>query len=430
MRLLSAGVAGRVALSSPDGPHIIPVNYSVVDDAVVLRTSPYSVLGTHGRDTVLAFEVDQFDYERRHGWSVVARGRADVVTDPAEIAQIRATWEPRPWAGGSRNLYLRLRWVADQRSPDRLPRRPGRDAAGAPGRLTALVHTEPVPGDENSLPTSTRALLEAVTAISSDLDLHSVLERIVRAATELTGRQVRRAGGDRQRRLPRRVRHDRADRGGAGPDRRPAPRPRHPRPPHPPPGADPARRPRQAPAVGRLPAEPSADGLVPGRAGPDPRHRLRQPLPDREGRRAVVHPAGPAPRRGARGHGRLRDRQRPRVRPQRAPPPVAGGVRRAVGGHAATDRGRPGPGARSPGPPGRCRGRCAGGGAARWRTASRSTRSPPTRRRRSDAEHAVGGAHRRRRGPTWTPSPSTPSSATSTRRWCRCARTWSPAGSW
>jgi signal transduction histidine kinase len=44
-----------------------------------------------------------------------------------------------------------------------------------------------VPGDENSLPTSTRALLEAVTAISSDLDLHSVLERIVTAATELTG---------------------------------------------------------------------------------------------------------------------------------------------------------------------------------------------------------------------------------------------------
>jgi signal transduction histidine kinase len=43
-----------------------------------------------------------------------------------------------------------------------------------------------VPGDENSLPTSTRALLEAVTAISSDLDLHAVLERIVKAATELT----------------------------------------------------------------------------------------------------------------------------------------------------------------------------------------------------------------------------------------------------
>ncbi|WP_133059039.1 MULTISPECIES: GAF domain-containing protein [unclassified Nocardioides] len=43
-----------------------------------------------------------------------------------------------------------------------------------------------MPGDENTLPTSTRALLDAVTAISSDLELHSVLERIVKAATHLT----------------------------------------------------------------------------------------------------------------------------------------------------------------------------------------------------------------------------------------------------
>lgn len=111
VRLLSAGVTGRVALSSPDGPHIIPVNYAVVDDAVIVRTSPYSVLGTHGRDAVLAFEVDQFDHERHHGWSVVARGRAEVLTDPAEIAYVRETWEPRPWAGGVRGVYLRLRWV-------------------------------------------------------------------------------------------------------------------------------------------------------------------------------------------------------------------------------------------------------------------------------------------------------------------------------
>ena len=46
-----------------------------------------------------------------------------------------------------------------------------------------MQHTGRVPGDENNLPTSTRALLEAVTAISSDLDLHAVLERIVQAAT-------------------------------------------------------------------------------------------------------------------------------------------------------------------------------------------------------------------------------------------------------
>jgi uncharacterized protein len=109
-RLLRSGVGGRVALCSPNGPHIVPVNHSVVDDAVIMRTSPYSVLGTYGRDSMLAFEVDQFDHERQRGWSVVARGRAEAIIQPEELDHIRETWEPRPWAAGARSLFLRLRW--------------------------------------------------------------------------------------------------------------------------------------------------------------------------------------------------------------------------------------------------------------------------------------------------------------------------------
>lgn len=109
--LLRSCVTGRVALSGPTGPHIVPVNYSVVDGAVVLRTSPYSLLGTYGRDTTLAFEVDQTDHEYQRGWSVVARGRGEVVTDPDEIDHIERTWGPRPWASGSRGLHLRMRWT-------------------------------------------------------------------------------------------------------------------------------------------------------------------------------------------------------------------------------------------------------------------------------------------------------------------------------
>lgn len=110
-RLLRAGVVGRVALTTPDGPHIVPVNYSVVDDTVVFRTTPYSVLGTYGRNAQLAFEVDHFDYEYATGWSVVARGRTDAVLDADEVQRINQEWRPRPWASGSRNLYLALRWT-------------------------------------------------------------------------------------------------------------------------------------------------------------------------------------------------------------------------------------------------------------------------------------------------------------------------------
>ena len=95
VRLLRAGVVGRVAITTPDGPHIIPINYSVVDDAIVVATSPYSALGTYGDGIVVAFEIDRFDYETHTGWSVVVRGRAQAVTDPDELrrlnAELRAT---------------------------------------------------------------------------------------------------------------------------------------------------------------------------------------------------------------------------------------------------------------------------------------------------------------------------------------------------
>jgi nitroimidazol reductase NimA-like FMN-containing flavoprotein (pyridoxamine 5'-phosphate oxidase superfamily) len=108
--LLRTEVVGRLALSTPGGPHVIPINYSVVDDAIIVRTSPYSLLGTYGRDSRLAFEIDQLDHEHHRGWSVVARGRAELVTDPTELERIRAVWQPHPWAAGSREVHLRIRW--------------------------------------------------------------------------------------------------------------------------------------------------------------------------------------------------------------------------------------------------------------------------------------------------------------------------------
>jgi uncharacterized protein len=110
LELLSAGLVGRVAMCTPMGPHIVPVNYGVVDDCVVLRTSPYSVLGSHARGSALALEIDQFDYERQRGWSVVAHGRAEAVTSAEELSHIKNVWEPRAWAAGQRNVYLRMRW--------------------------------------------------------------------------------------------------------------------------------------------------------------------------------------------------------------------------------------------------------------------------------------------------------------------------------
>lgn len=108
--LLFQAVVGRVAMCTPTGPRIVPVNYRVDGESVLFRTSPYSTLGTYGRDARLAFEVDHLDHEYQNAWSVVALGRAELLEDPEEIAALRETSPPRPWAGGERHLYLRLRW--------------------------------------------------------------------------------------------------------------------------------------------------------------------------------------------------------------------------------------------------------------------------------------------------------------------------------
>lgn len=107
--LLRAGVTGRVAVSTPKGPHILPVNYSVVGEHVVFRTSPYSILGTHAHRTTVAFETDTFDHARQRGWSVLVRGRAEVINDAAMLESIHRIWPPRPWAAGQRNLHIGVR---------------------------------------------------------------------------------------------------------------------------------------------------------------------------------------------------------------------------------------------------------------------------------------------------------------------------------
>lgn len=110
LELLAGGVLGRVAMSTPMGPRIVPLNYAMYDDSIVFRTTPYSEVGTYGWNTDLAFEIDHLDYDKHQGWSVVAIGRAELIEDPDELHAIRSGWDPTPWAGGRRHLYIRLRW--------------------------------------------------------------------------------------------------------------------------------------------------------------------------------------------------------------------------------------------------------------------------------------------------------------------------------
>lgn len=108
--LLVGGVVGRVAVCTAAGPRILPVNYSVIEEQIVFRTHPHTVLGTYAWNRRIAFEVDNVDYPDHRGWSVVAHGPGRLIEDPDLLALIRAFRDPRPWVPGPRLVYVGLRW--------------------------------------------------------------------------------------------------------------------------------------------------------------------------------------------------------------------------------------------------------------------------------------------------------------------------------
>ena len=80
--MATAGI-GRLVWVDADGPVAVPVNIAVSDGAVVVRTAAYSAMAREVDDSRVALEVDDLDHETRTGWSVLVRGVARVLFEPA-----------------------------------------------------------------------------------------------------------------------------------------------------------------------------------------------------------------------------------------------------------------------------------------------------------------------------------------------------------
>ncbi|WP_406164756.1 helix-turn-helix domain-containing protein [Streptomyces sp. NBC_00996] len=105
--LLSTHGVGRIAVPTVSGPVVVPVNYSVVDGAIVFRTEPGSTPSLASGCQV-AFEVDRIDDAFSRGWSVLVRGRARTVTDPDEVRRLTDRACSAPWVGGRRDQWVRI----------------------------------------------------------------------------------------------------------------------------------------------------------------------------------------------------------------------------------------------------------------------------------------------------------------------------------
>jgi nitroimidazol reductase NimA-like FMN-containing flavoprotein (pyridoxamine 5'-phosphate oxidase superfamily) len=96
-----------VAVIDDRGPAVFPVNFVLDRHMVVFRTDEGTKLDAACRGSRVAFEIDGTDTSARTGWSVMVRGEAVEVTDPAELARVRRL-PLDPWAPGAKAHYVRI----------------------------------------------------------------------------------------------------------------------------------------------------------------------------------------------------------------------------------------------------------------------------------------------------------------------------------
>ncbi|EXG79741.1 pyridoxamine 5'-phosphate oxidase family protein [Cryptosporangium arvum] len=107
LALLASVPVGQVVFNARALPEILPVNFRVDGDSVVLSVASGSVLARVSDGTVLAFHADRVDETSRTGWSVTVVGRVSEVTDEAERARIRAL-PLQSWTSDERDHVLRI----------------------------------------------------------------------------------------------------------------------------------------------------------------------------------------------------------------------------------------------------------------------------------------------------------------------------------
>lgn len=114
LRLAAGAAVGRIGFTGRYGPVVLPVNFKLIDGAVVFRTDNESALeedlrtGITDAEYRVAFEIDEIDRTARTGWSVMIQGAAHYVEEPKERAAAAAA-RIDPWVGGEKDVYIRIR---------------------------------------------------------------------------------------------------------------------------------------------------------------------------------------------------------------------------------------------------------------------------------------------------------------------------------
>ncbi len=126
LALMRTATIGRVGVSADALPTILPVNFLLDGDRIVIRSGRGAKMTAALDEAVVAFEVDDFDPVSHAGWSVVVTGVANAVTDPEELEALESA-PLRRWAptGDDQFVSISTEFVAGRRLGEvrRPPRR-------------------------------------------------------------------------------------------------------------------------------------------------------------------------------------------------------------------------------------------------------------------------------------------------------------------
>jgi len=105
--LLAAATIGRVGLSMDALPVVLPVNYTVFDGSILIRSTDGAKLTSAWRGSVVAFEIDGYDPVAHTGWSVLVQGTARVLNAPTELAEAHQQ-ALLPWAHPDEGSFVAI----------------------------------------------------------------------------------------------------------------------------------------------------------------------------------------------------------------------------------------------------------------------------------------------------------------------------------
>lgn len=98
---------GRVAINVDGIPRVFPVNYALLGDSIIFRSDEGTKVVAASRRALVSFEIDDDNPLYHTGWSVVATGTLELVTDEDELQALRRA-AVRPWTHLGRQ-FLRIR---------------------------------------------------------------------------------------------------------------------------------------------------------------------------------------------------------------------------------------------------------------------------------------------------------------------------------